>query len=200
VKIGFIFECGPDGADVQVCQILVSKIRPEIECITRTLDNKPNLVNDCGKVADMLLEECRHVIIIWDMYPPWREFAPCLHEDRVNIFNSLDEEGIDRTKVSLVCIREELEAWLIADNRALTDVIARYKHPHRVRRITNYSSPDSVSKPKTKLIQMFQHELGRNRRYVDYRDAKKIVSAIPDLKRIRRSVSFLRFHDIIQQL
>jgi hypothetical protein len=32
MKIGFIFECGPDGPDVQVCRHLVHKLDPTIQC------------------------------------------------------------------------------------------------------------------------------------------------------------------------
>jgi hypothetical protein len=197
VRVGFIFECGPKEADVQVCETLVCRLRPEIEFVSRTLDNKPNLVWECGPVARVLLQDCEQVIIIWDLFPPWRETAPCLHQDRVDIFQSLQNEVVDKSKVSLVCVHEELEAWLLADKRALQTVIARFKHPHKVGRIKNYSSPDSIQKPKTKLNQLFQYELGRGRRYNDFQHAKMIVEAIPDFQRIRRSGSFLRFRDVI---
>ena len=197
MKVGFIFECGPKGADVDVCQTLAARLKPEIECIPRTLDNKANLVRDCGLVAGVLLQDCEHVLIIWDLFPPWRESAPCLHQDRVDIFDSLDDAGVDQTRVSLVCIREELEAWLLADRRALQTVLGRMKHPHPLGTIKRYKEPDSVPQPKTKLTQLFQRKLGNTRKYVDFRDAKKIVAAIPDFAQIRRSISFQRFHDII---
>jgi hypothetical protein len=47
------------------------------------LDNKKKLVEDCGPVAKALLSECEKVIIVWDLYPAWREkgIKPCRHED-----------------------------------------------------------------------------------------------------------------------
>ena len=199
MRVGFIFECGPNGADVQVCRNLVARIRPEIEFVPRTLDNKPNLVRECGPMSGVLLQDCVHVVIIWDLYPAWRErgIRPCRYQDRQDIFQSLTDAGADQNRISLVCIREELEGWLLADKRALQTVIAGMKHPHQVGRIKNYGSPDSIQKPKTKLIQLFQRELGRGRRYIDYQHAKMIVEAIPDLQRIRRSVSFQRLSDIV---
>jgi len=197
VRVGFIFECGPKGADVQVCQNLVHRLRPEIEFVSRTLDVKVNLIRECGPVARVLLQDCEQVIIIWDLFPPWCKTAPCLHQDRVDIFQSLQDAAVDQSRVSLVCVHEELEAWLLADKRALQTVIARFKRPHQVGRIKNYGSPDSIQKPKTKLNQLFQHELGRGRRYNDLQHAKMIVEAIPDLRRIRRSLSFQRFRDFI---
>jgi hypothetical protein len=200
VRIGFIYECGPRGADVDVCQNLAVRLKAGIECVARTLDNKQNLVRECGPVASLLLQECEHVLIIWDLFPPWRETAPCLHQDRMDIFESLDNAGVDQAKVSLVCIREELEAWLLADKRALQTVLAGMKHPHPLGTIKNYRNPDTIQKPKTRLTQLFQRELGRRRKYVDSRDAKRIVEAIPDFQKIRRSVSFQRFHDILTGL
>ena len=200
MKVGFIYECGPKGADVDVCQNLAVRLKPKIECIARTLDNKQNLVRECGPVARVLLQNCEHVLIIWDLFPPWRETAPCLHQDRMDIFESLDNTGVDQVKVSLVCIREELEAWLLADKRALQTVLARMKHPHPVGTLKNYKNPNAIPQPKTKLIQLFQKELGNSRKYVDFRDAKRIVSKIPDFNKIKRSDSFSRFRAIVTGL
>ena len=88
MKVGFIFECGPEGPDVQVCRHLVNKLDPTIEFIPITLDNKKNLVEECGAVAKALLEECEKVIVVWYLYPAWREkgMKPCRHEDRQAIF------------------------------------------------------------------------------------------------------------------
>jgi len=63
MKIGFIFECGPEGPDVQVCRHLVYKLDPTIEFFSSTLDNKKKLIEDCGAVAKVLLDECKKVIV-----------------------------------------------------------------------------------------------------------------------------------------
>ena len=191
MKIGFIFECGPEGPDVQVCRYFVRRLDPNIGFVPVTLDNKPNLVEQCGEVAKILLQECRKVIVIWDLYPPWRDVKPCRYEDRQNILSSLQCQNIDLNRVTLVCIREELEAWLMADIRAVTAVIAKLKHPHQVGRISQPRNPDNIPKPKTKLIKIFNQEL--RSRYVDTQHALWIARAIPDYTRIRRSESFNRF-------
>ena len=195
MKIGFIFECGPDGPDVQVCRHLVHKLDPTIQFVPSTLDNKKKLVEDCGPVARALLSECEKVIIAWDLYPAWREkgIKPCRHEDRQAIFQSLKAELVDLDKVFLVCIKEELEAWLLADHRAVTSMLQPIKHPHPVGRISRYPNPDSIRNPKKRLTKIFIQELGSGRRYVDYQHAIMIAREIPDFKRIRRSDSFKRF-------
>ena len=88
MKIGFIFECGPEGPDVQVCRHLVHSLDPAIKFISSTLNDKRNLVENCGAVAKVLLDECEKVIIVWDLYPAWRErgVRPCRYEDRQRNF------------------------------------------------------------------------------------------------------------------
>jgi len=195
MKIGFIFECGPEGPDVQVCRYLVNKLDPTIEFVSSTLDNKKKLIEDCGAVAKVLLDECEKVIVVWDLYPAWRErgIRPCRHEDRQAIFQSLQAENVDLDKVFLVCIQEELEAWLLADHRAVTAMLQPLKHPHPVSRISRFSTPDSIRNPKKRLTRIFTQELGPRRRYVDYRHALLIAKEIADFSRIRRSDSFKRF-------
>jgi len=152
-------------------------------------------LEECGLVAKALLRECEKVIIVWDLYPTWREkgIRPCRHEDRQAIFKSLRTELVDLNRVFLVCIREELEAWLLADNRAVSSMLQPLKHPHPVGRITRFPKPDRIRNPKKRLIKIFTQELGAGRPYVDYRHAIMLARKISDFSRIRRSDSFKRF-------
>lgn len=146
-------------------------------------------------MAKALLDECKKVIVVWDLYPAWREksMKPCRREDRQAIFKSLQAENVDLKKVRLVCIQEELEAWLLADDRAIAAMLAPLKHPHRVGRITKVSSPDTIPNPKARLTKIFNRELGAGRRYVGYKHAVLIARQLPDFNRIKRSDSFRRF-------
>jgi hypothetical protein len=195
MKVGFVFECGREGPDLKVFRHFVGRLKPEIEFIPRTLDNKPNLIEHCGIVANELLRECAKVAIIWDLFPPWREkkIRPCRREDRKAIIQALQSEGVDLDKVVLVCIQEELKAWLLADRRAVSAMLARLKQPHQVGKIPRFSNPDRIRNPKARLTKIFNEELGPNRRYVDYRHALRIAEQIPDFQRLRRSDSFRRF-------
>ncbi len=196
-KIGFIFECGRQGPDEKVCKHLVNMIDTEIEFIPKTLDNKKNLIANCGLTAKILLKSCEKVIIIWDLFPAWRENKgkPCLHQDRINIFSELKANGVSEDKVELVCIQEELEAWLIADKRALKEFIKEQIHPHPVGQIKKSSKPDKVKNPKTLLTKIFNKEIGNSRKYIDYQDAEKIIKKLQNLKRLDKSESFKRFKD-----
>ena len=191
MKVGMIFECGPKGADKKVCERLVRMIDPKIQVVGMTLDNEPKLVAGCGRAAAKLLQEgCERVIIIWDLYPAWRERGqkPCLKEDREAIFRSLKEAGVTSPPVHLVCIQEELEAWLLADGRAISAVLSTRSRPVSIKHRKN---TERLSNPKKELDRIFREHAKRP--YSDRYHAHKIVEALPDLKKIRRCASFNRF-------
>jgi Domain of unknown function (DUF4276) len=192
IKVGMIFECGPQGADKKVCEILLKKLDPTIQTKSVTLDSKPNLVQKCGAAAKQLLETegCDRVIILWDLYPAWRTDGekPCRKEDRESIFESLAGAGVDRNKVHLVCITEELEAWLIADGIAISTTLS--KPTHKVT-VADEKKPEQVKNPKKRLSQIYQQNIGS--KYRDLTDAEKITKNITDFTKIRRSPSFCRF-------
>jgi len=195
MKIGMIFECGRDGADGQVCRYFLERLKPGIEIVSQYMDVKTNLLKDCGLVASTLVNSCDKVVIVWDLYPAWREknIKPCRKDDRQKIFSSLKSNNVPLRKVALVCIEEELEAWLLADTRAVRDFIATWKYPHPVGRLINYKDPEGISKPKTRLTKIFNQEIGTHRCYEDRRDAIKIAKAMPDFNHIKRSCTFRRF-------
>jgi hypothetical protein len=192
MKIGMIFECGPDGADLQVCHELGKRLNPQVSISSVPLDNKPKLIRECGKVAKQLLEvnRCDHVLIIWDLYPAWRENneRPCRKQDRDAILGSLKGAKVNHSQVTPVCIQEELEAWLIADGRALSAVLSTDAHPVK---ISHEKRPERVRNPKKTLMRLFSRS--RLRTYVDRQHAIQIVRAIPDLGRLDRLPTFQRF-------
>ena len=191
MKVGMIFECGPAGADKAVCELLACRLEPSIQIVSITLDNKSKLLADCGQaVARLFQDSCKHVVIVWDLYPPWRtsRAKPCRKEDRQAIARSLKKANVKSKPVYLVCIEEELEAWLIADGRALSTVLSRPAHPVKVK---DTSRPERIGAPKTQLNKLFQQYRGQP--YTDRYHAEKIVKAMPNLNRIRRCATFVRF-------
>lgn len=178
MKVGMIFECGPMGADRKVCEHLAIRLCPDLEIKSVTLDNKPNLLSGCGVVAAQLLEEgYSPVVIVWDLYPAWRERGakPCRKEDREEIVSSLASEGV------------ELEAWLLADNRAINIVLSRPTHKVTIKRQRN---PERGN-PKKRMTKLFTESVGRP--YRDLKHAEMIAKAIPDFQRLRRVETFRRF-------
>ena len=193
MKVGMIFESGPQGADKMVCEHIAKQLCPGIVISSATHVNKPDMIADCGKdVVNLMKEGCRRILIIWDLFPPWRgkDGRPCRKEDRLAILKSLKQAGMAKAPVFLICIREELEAWLLADGRALSAHLSTPEHQVKVKSEKN---PDSVSNPKGCIKRIFQ----RNRRgkYNDLVHAIKIIRKLPDLEHLRKSDSFSRFEE-----
>lgn len=57
--------------------------------------------------------------------------------------------------------------------------------------IADVKNSEKVQNPKKRIIKTFQRHAGRP--YTDRIHAKQIVEAMPDLKRIKRCASFVRF-------
>ena len=191
MKIGLIVEGTFDGPDKKVCEYLVGRLKQGIDVVTVTLGDKRNLTAKCGETSALLLRDsCERVVIVWDLYPPWRRGErPCRHDDKEKIFSSLEQAGVGSENVHLVCIREELEAWLIADNRALAAALLRLTG--REPRITEVRKPDSVSNPKERLMRIFRQHT--HRQYQGHDHAIKIIRELQNFNKIRRSKSFIRF-------
>lgn len=188
MRVGMIFECGPDGADRKVCEHLGRRLQSDIEVVCVTLGDKKQLLAGCGGAAlGLLRERCERIVIVWDLHPPWRpkRQKPCRREDRGAILSSLTRARVRSSHAFLVCVEEELEAWLLADGRAISKVLSRQAHPVRIQDV---NKPERVSKPKTRLNKIFQQHSGRP--YVDRLHAKLIVEALPDLTKIKRCATF----------
>lgn len=195
MKIGMIFECGPNGADKKVYEYLAKQLDPGIVIVSSTLGSKPTLVEQCGTEAKALLEieNCERVIIVWDLYPPWKEKRqkPCRFNDRKLIMDSLNKAGLaprQQQRVYLVCIEQELETLLLADKQAIENYLSSIKG--RFCRIGRIRNPEHQSEPKGYLSQKFVDHIGR--KYNDALDAEKIIK-LADIRKIWRCSSFERF-------
>jgi len=191
--IGMVFECGPQGADIQVCEYLARQLRPGICIKSRTLDNKDNLLRDVGKVAAQLLKEgCVCVLVVWDLRPAWPDtkHKPCRAQERRAVLARLTEAGLPaHAPVYPVCIAQELESWLLANEKAISAYLSTAARPYKAARV---KSPDEVSQPKAVMLNHFQE--ARGWRYDDKVNALSVLRATPvDLPRLRRSPSFARF-------
>lgn len=190
MKIGFIFECGPQGADKQVCEFLAREIRPEITPVSRTLDNKPRLLQECGLVAANLLDDgCQRILIIWDLRPAWPGKKTCRKVERNAVLDSLAKAGLVGKPVFLVCVEQELESWLLADEAKISAYLSTDAHAYSANRVR---SPDLVQNPKSVMMSHFKD--ARGWRYEDRIHAVKIMrSGNTNLKKLRRSPTFSRF-------
>jgi len=192
MKIGLIFECGPQGADQQVCEYLAGKLRPGVTLVPRTLDNKANLLASAGLVAaDLLADGCERVLIVWDLRPAWpdKTHKPCRRNERVALLDGLAKAGVGGAPVFLVCIEQELESWLLADEAKISAYLSTAAHAYKAART---AKPDRSQQPKARMMRHFK--AARNWHYEDRVHALKILKeGEPDWRKLRRSESFARF-------
>ena len=192
MTIGFIFECGPQGADKQVCEYLAGQLKPGKKIISQTMDNKLKLLEGAAAVAKKLLEQgCERVLIVWDLRPAWpdKKDKPCRAKERQTLLDGLQKEGLQDAPVYLVCIEQELESWLLASDHAISAFLSRPAHPYQANRVRR---PDHEANPKAVMNNHFK--AARGTQYEDRVHAVNILKAAPpDWNRLRRSVSFARF-------
>jgi hypothetical protein len=198
MTIGFVFECGPQGADKSVCEYLTSHLKPGESFVSRTLDNKPRLLKEAPSVARKLLEleGCDRVLIVWDLRPAWpaKKDKPCRAKERQSLLDGLAHHGLANAPVYLVCVEQELESWVIACDHAITAYLSRPAHAYKAKRVRR---PDQEKNPKSAMMKHF--ETARGWRYDDREHAVKVLKAAPlDLSRLRCSVSFERFEAKLQ--
>jgi|SRR5579884_1542448 len=195
--VGFIVECGPEGAETKVIPFLARQIFPSVQPKVVTLDVKTKVRSDCGRWARELLRQgCGRVLIIWDLLPSWGQYegAGCLKADRTAIHDSLRNAGLNPAdgRVRLVCIHHMLESWIIADERAVSRFLST--DAHRVR-VDRQGSPESIKDPKAALITLFRKSKSRHQRYVDHQHAFPIIRHLDQLGLVRLNglPSFERF-------
>jgi len=196
MKVGFIVECGPEGAETKVIPHLAKAIDPALEIVAPvSLNDKDQLRRECGHWVKALLDQgCDRVLIVWGLLPDWNEYegVGCRHDDKEQIAASLKAAGLraDDPRIRLVCIEKMLEAWIRADERALSDFLSTDAHPVKISR---YKKPELIKDPKSALVTLFKQSGARTQRYIDYDHAIRIVRLMPDLGRLRTTATFCRF-------
>lgn len=193
MSIGMIFECGPQGADKLVYEYLASELRPGIGLRSVTLDDKPNLLANAAMAAQALLADgCERVLVIWDLRPAWPDThrKPCRAAERAHLLDTLAKQGLQGAPVYLVCVEQEFESWIVADEAKLSAFLSTAAHPYSVPRVRR---PDREKNPKSLVMKHFA--TARGLRYEDRVHAIKVMRTAPppNWPRLRRSDSFARF-------
>jgi hypothetical protein len=198
MRVGFIVECGPAGADEKVLDYLVKALRTDVEPRFQTCGptGKREILADCHKQVEKLFDKdrCDRVFVVWDLMPCDAEHRhrgrPSCEKERDHIWAKLRDQ--DRKRTVLLCITHELETWLLADGSALTKVIERRSHP--MRPIPDERRPEKIENPKARLKEHFNSRPGG---YNDLVHARKIIEQA-SLAKLERVPSFARFRQKLQ--
>lgn len=172
--IGIICEAGLGSEDEQVLRHLAGRIRPDATPMIRPLGRKPDLIVQCGQVAQALFDSgCERVLVIWDVFPRWGR-PDGEAQDIADIQAILTQAGLaNHPCLFLVAIQAELEAWLLADGSALSATLSRPTHPVTVGHSRNI---EHNTNPKKRLESIFgQH----GRTYTPKTDALAIIRQVP---------------------
>lgn len=196
MKVGFVFECQPQGPD----EIIYTKVARDL-CVhfeifqenISPLGNKQSVINDSAlDVLTMLENGCEYVFIIWDRMPKWGGSGRC-SDHIVALSRNLIIAGIDLEKIKMCCIDEMLESWLIADGRGVTNYFQELnqhspKFPDRKREAQQTA-------PKQRLE-------AYNGRYNEYNDNFGILLGLNgDYSRAARwNSSFGRFVEAVAEI
>lgn len=125
------------------------------------------------------------MFVVWDLIPcdpPFQSRGkPSRRNERLHLRTSLRPEDCARTE--MICIRHELESWLLADGAALEKVV--WRKTHRKKPIADDKHPEQHPNPKLVLKQHFE-ENGPFE-YDDKVHALKIIKAVNNLSKIERA-------------
>lgn len=195
MRVGILVECGRDGLeDVvvrRICALLRADVGEPAEIDIVPMDNKAQLIRECGPaVVQLLGNGCDRVVILWDERPAWPRAGEqlCWHNDRQDILANLQQADVAEDSVRLVCIEREFESWLLFDRLMLSCVLSTDAHPVRARPPAN---PDRIANPKGAMMKLFrQHGRGR---YVDVQFARRFADCLTALSRLRGCRTFRRF-------
>ena len=199
MKIGFVLECAPEGPDEQVFKMLVKRLKEQnfigdVECIPKCQSNKANLMKDIvGVVGNLqVVDRCDHVFVIWDQNPSWT-VRPKKISDSAQIRQVeelLRSEELLNEAVTLICLKYELESWLISDERAFGQLRYGQGTP-------SAKSPRRETKPKDAASVMKQ-EIGLDI-YKDYIDAKVLATHI-EFSKLAKIPTFCQWFCKLQKL
>lgn len=196
-KVGFIFECAEEGPDMWVCRRFLELLRPRLQMEPVGLSNKRNLRIGCGKAARRLLDEgCQRIVILWDLQPAcWEdnEEKASIYTDIRKIRRSLRQHQVSLERIVLICQLQMLEAWLLADRRALRTVLERIQGRGLRRHLNRFHDVETIPDPKETLEHLFEEHLGKGNYYRDHIHAHKIATALPDTQFLAHSWTFRRF-------
>ena len=147
----------------------VLRLSPETEVITRSLGNKPAIFGRGPDVAKALVEtdKCDLVMIVWDLKPQWEKPGSCKTEATTLRLNFDGLPAATKSKISLLCLTFELEAWLLTDDAAVRDYLSKEAHPCT----WQVSKPASYQDAKAQLNKVFSEFRGRR---VDRKQGRRL--------------------------
>ncbi len=201
MKIGIVVEgSNHDAGDVHAVRVLCSRIafarNITVDAEVFPGGSKPNIIEDAAKHVSSLTDKgFERIVIIWDNCPPWtgdmdEEFI--ISEARAR--SAITRAGHPGATVTFVCARRELEAWILTDDSAITDVL-RKVGSGPMPSISGSNKPDTISKPKDRLHGWWYERCHRMPTGEEY----GLMFEKARLAKLRKSPSFVRFETSVSR-
>ena len=192
MRIGFVVEgSNEDAGDVHAIRALCLRIAEEQgisrEPVVVAGGSKPDVLREANThVAALRASGCQRVVIVWDNCPPWKGD---LNADQASCeaiaWEAISQAGHQPQNIFTVCVRRELEAWLLTDGSAVSSTLGRIGGGS-MPSVSGSNQPDTIDKPKDRLQNWFYLRCGRPPTGPEYgamfRQAR--------IAKLRRSASF----------
>lgn len=183
-KLGLIIE---DESDSTVIAELVRKLRP-----TAKFSIIPVHAGGCARIRakagswsqNLAARGCNSILVVHDC-----------DRHKESDLRKLLEAQIQACPIgakSIIIPVEEIEAWLLADNRAIKSAMNLKREPKFV------PNPQKIRNPKEHLEALVFALSNKEKRYVNTRHNGRIAEEI-DLEQVRRCASFQHFEAFIAQ-
>jgi hypothetical protein len=195
-KVGIIIEAPKDSGDQKVFTWLIENYCKNI-CVEFIGNrNKNDLFNDSPDQCEGLfnIDICDEVLIIYDLKPRFNTKSNRVSANfKSNLIDKLARKGLPMQKISIICIKQMLETWLIADENA----VRNYKiKKHKLTAAQPYFNGGKRQlynpKPK-KLIEGYLSD------YNPTTTALEIMKEADLITIGRRCDSFVEFQDFIHK-
>lgn len=193
-KIGIITEAPKGSGDEKVFRWLVEQFCSGMNPVIVDNRNKRDLLNNCIDQIALLLsnDKCERVLVIYDLMP---RFQPKSYETPVDpkadIQQRIQSNQLPSEKIEFICISQMLETWLIADEDAFPNYMARRKKKI-YEPFNGGKSQLHNPKPKNLILDCYKF-------YNSVTDALEIMKQ-SNLKTVgRRCPSFSQFRKFVEE-
>lgn len=121
-KVGIIIEAPKDSGDQKIFAWLIEQYCKNINAVFIGNRNKSDLFNDSPDQCENLfsIDNCDEVLIIYDLKPRFdTRSSQAIANFHANLTTKLVSKGLNMQRISIICIKQMLETWLIADENAV---------------------------------------------------------------------------------
>jgi len=181
-----------DNSDIECLKILIKRLakNDSLKIKHKGYKGCANMLRDGWKElkAYSELSYITHFVVCYDKDDSKGQTR---YEEVIN--KIIKPSGIkkDKNKICILIPTKEIEAWILADIKAVTHIISSWQPSE------NFSSPEIVEKPKEKLIKLSQ--IKNSKPLYDYATHNKKIMEHLDLETLKKKCpSFAELYNFVK--